>query len=117
MRVRYILSFMQSYASGPALPLLEKTIGQALSDSAARRPSGMALIVRHQNVRHTYAGLLAEAERKGLLQSGFDLSVVRMLAMGALTWAAEWYDPEGDMTLDDIADELMRVLTRGIVKS
>ena len=42
-----------------------------------------------------FAGLLAEAGRKGLLQTGFDLSVVRMLAMGALTWAAEWYDPDG----------------------
>ncbi len=43
-------------------------------------------------------------------------SVVRMLAMGALTWVAEWYDPDGDMTPDDIADELMRVLTKGIAK-
>jgi hypothetical protein len=40
-----------------------------------------------------------------------------MLAMGALTWVAEWYDPEGAMTPDDIADELMRVLTKGIAKS
>jgi hypothetical protein len=63
-----------------------------------------------------FAGLLAEAGRKGLLQSGFDPSVVRMLAMGALTWAAEWYDPAGAMTPDDIADELMRVLTKGIAK-
>ncbi len=63
-----------------------------------------------------FAGLLAEAEREGLLQSGFDLSVVRMLAMGALTWVAEWYDPEGGMTLDEIADELMRVLTRGVAR-
>jgi hypothetical protein len=39
-----------------------------------------------------------------------------MLAMGALTWAAEWYDPEGAMTPDDITDELMRVLTKGIAK-
>lgn len=63
-----------------------------------------------------FADLLAEAEREGLLQKGLDLSVVRMLAMGALTWAAEWYDPEGPMTADDIADELMRVVTRGIAK-
>jgi hypothetical protein len=34
--------------------------------------------------------------------------------MGALTWAAEWYYPEGDMTLYDNADELMRVLMQGI---
>lgn len=64
-----------------------------------------------------FADLLTEAQRKGLLQSGFDPSVVRMLAMGALTWVAEWYDSAGRMTPDDIADELMRVLSRGIVKS
>lgn len=63
-----------------------------------------------------FAGLLAEAQRQGLLRSGFDPSVVRMLAMGALTWVAEWYDPDGGMTPDDIADELMQVLMRGIVK-
>jgi len=63
-----------------------------------------------------FAGLLEEANRKGLLRSGFDLSVVRMLALGALTWVAEWYDPEGPMTPDDIADEMMRMLTGGIAK-
>ena len=64
-----------------------------------------------------FAGLLEEAGRKGLLQPDFDPSVVRMLAMGALTWVAEWYNPDGAMTPDDIADELMRVLTKGIAKS
>ncbi|MBX3498716.1 MAG: TetR family transcriptional regulator [Alphaproteobacteria bacterium] len=63
-----------------------------------------------------FAGLLREAERGGLLKSGFDLSVVRMLAMGALTWAAEWFDPEGEMSADEVADELMRVLSGGIVR-
>ena len=38
-----------------------------------------------------------------------------MLVMGALTWVAEWYDPKKAMSPDDIADELMRVLARGIV--
>ena len=63
-----------------------------------------------------FADLLQEAERKGLLRPGFDLSVVRMLSMGALTWVAEWYDPKGAMTPDDIADEFMRLLTGGVVR-
>jgi AcrR family transcriptional regulator len=63
-----------------------------------------------------FADLLYEAQRKGLLRAGFNLSVVRMLGMGALTWVAEWYDADGPMTPDDIADELMRVLEGGIVK-
>jgi len=63
-----------------------------------------------------FAGLLDEAHRKRLLRPGYDLSIVRMLAMGALTWVAEWYDPAGPMTPDDIADELLRLLSEGLVK-
>ena len=63
-----------------------------------------------------FAGLLEEAHKKGLLQPGFDLSVVRMLVLGALTWVAEWYDPAGPMTPDDLADELMKMATTGIAK-
>jgi AcrR family transcriptional regulator len=63
-----------------------------------------------------FAGLLEEAHRKGQLRSGFDLSVVRMLMLGALTWVAEWYDPEKPMTPDDVADEMMRLLSGGIAK-
>ena len=54
---------MQSYASGPAIPLIEKTIGEVLADSAARNPAGMAVISRHQGLRISYTELLAEAER------------------------------------------------------
>lgn len=63
-----------------------------------------------------FARLLREAQREDLLRGGFDPSVVRMLTMGALTWVAEWYDPKGPLTPDEIADELMGVLTNGILK-
>ena len=41
---------MLSYARGPSLPLLDKTIGQILEDAAAHNPSGDALISRHQGI-------------------------------------------------------------------
>ena len=63
-----------------------------------------------------FGTLLGEAERQGLIKPGFDLSVVRMLMLGALTWVAEWYDPEKPMTPDDVADEMMRLLSGGIAK-
>jgi hypothetical protein len=63
-----------------------------------------------------FAGLLQEAQKKGMLRPGFNLSVVRMLSMGALTWVAEWYDPDGPMTPADIAEELMRILGGGLVR-
>ena len=54
---------MKSYARGPVLPLLEKTIGEALADSAARNPAGDALVSRHQGVRLSYRELQENAVR------------------------------------------------------
>jgi len=74
----------------------------------------------HMKQEREYAAIFAdlrqEAHRKGMLRSGFNLSVVRMLSMGALTWVAEWYDPNGPMTPADIADELMGILGGGLVR-
>jgi TetR/AcrR family transcriptional regulator, cholesterol catabolism regulator len=63
-----------------------------------------------------FAGLLQEAQKKGLLRPGLNLSVARMLSMGALTWVAEWYDPKGPMTPDEIAEEMMGILGSGIIR-
>jgi fatty-acyl-CoA synthase len=48
---------VKSYARGPVLPLLQKTIGQVLADSAAQNPTGDALVSRHQGLRITYREL------------------------------------------------------------
>ncbi|MFO1081150.1 MAG: TetR family transcriptional regulator [Reyranellaceae bacterium] len=75
---------------------------------------------RHMQQEREYAAifadLLAEAARDGLVREGFDLSVVRMLSLGALTWAAEWYDPKGAMSPQDVADELMAMLTGSVFR-
>ena len=75
---------------------------------------------RHMQQEREYAAifgaLLREAERQGLIKPGFDLSVVRMLMLGSLTWAAEWFDPKGPLMADDVADQLMKLITTGIAK-
>lgn len=53
---------MNSYSAGPVTDLLEKTIGQVLHDSAARRPDADAVISRHQGLRVSYAELKSQAE-------------------------------------------------------
>lgn len=45
------------------MPLLEKTIGQVLADSATRNPSGGALVSRHQGLRLSYQELQENAQR------------------------------------------------------
>lgn len=44
--------------------------------------------------------LIADLERAGLLREDVDPGVARMIVLGALNWAAEWYDPKRG-SLDD----------------
>jgi fatty-acyl-CoA synthase len=62
----------QSYARGPARPLLELTIGDLLKRTADRYPERLALVSRHQERRLTWAELSAEADRvaRGLWSLG-----------------------------------------------
>ena len=54
---------MTSYVRGPEMPLLEKTISQALRDCAARFGEREALVVCHQGARFTWAELDRDATR------------------------------------------------------
>jgi fatty-acyl-CoA synthase len=61
-----------SYARGPVAPLIEKSISDVLAQTAARCGDGEALVVRHQNVRHTWKELARQVERtaRGLVGLG-----------------------------------------------
>ena len=64
-----------SYSCGAAtVPLLGKCVGEVLDDTAAAHPENDALIVRHQQLRYTYAELRTEVERaaRGLLALGIE---------------------------------------------
>ncbi len=50
---------MQSYAAGPTIPLIGKTIGQVFDATAAKHPHKEAVISRHQGLRLTYADVSA----------------------------------------------------------
>ena len=56
-----------SYTCGTSdVPLLGKCVGQSLMETAARVPSGEALIVCQEQVRLTYSELLQQVERAAL---------------------------------------------------
>ena len=63
-----------SYSRGAAAPLLEKTISQALADTAASFPDREALVVCHQNVRRTWSELDGEATRVARGLAGLGLA-------------------------------------------
>jgi AcrR family transcriptional regulator len=80
------------------------------------------LNVRQKNreVRAAYgrywASLLEAAQRDGAIAKDMDLSVVRMLLIGALNWSVEWYSPHGK-TPDEIAQQCCRMFFDGVGRS
>jgi fatty-acyl-CoA synthase len=63
-----------SYSRGPAAPLLEKSLSQALSHSAARFPDRDALVVCHQDLRLTWSELDREVTRVARGLAGLGLT-------------------------------------------
>lgn len=70
---------------------------------------------REREYARIFADLLQEAEAKGYIKPGYNLLAVRMLNMGALTWVAQWFDPKGPMTLDELGDQLIKLLREGLI--
>ena len=63
-----------SYVSGDTgQPLLEQTIGQALTEAVKSYPDRTALVVRHQSIRWSFSELEQAVNRfaAGLLAMGF----------------------------------------------
>ena len=48
---------VRSYAAGPSIPLLGKTIGQSFDETVAKHSQKEAVVSRHQGLRLTYADL------------------------------------------------------------
>jgi AcrR family transcriptional regulator len=73
---------------------------------------------RHLVAQREYAKdwvrLLGDADQAGELRSDIDLSVIRMLMMGALNSAADWYDPSRGLPGDELAAQFAEVLLNGL---
>jgi fatty-acyl-CoA synthase len=80
---------MLSYARGPSLPLLDKTIGQILEDAAAHNPDGDALISRHQGIRLSYLDLQSQVEQTARGLWGLGIRPGDRVGMWAAN-CAEW---------------------------
>jgi len=72
---------------------------------------------RHLRIREEYGDywrqLLENAQDAGEIRPEADLSLIRMLLLGAMNWATEWYDPD-KRPVSDIAAEYHRLLFDGI---
>jgi len=75
--------------------------------------ASVAVRKKNREVRAKYGRfwmtLLEEAQADGAIARDVNLSMVRMLLIGAMNWATEWYSPKGG-SIPEIAECLCRML-------
>ncbi|MDH6282651.1 TetR/AcrR family transcriptional regulator [Prescottella agglutinans] len=73
---------------------------------------------RHDRAREEYGlvwrSLFVDALEAGEIRSDLDVSAARMLTLGALNWAVEWWDPHGSGTVDTLVRTAQTMLLRGM---
>ena len=78
---------------------------------------GLHVGERHLRRQRTYGAfwraLFRDAAAAGAIRADLDLSVARMLAMGALNWSVEWYR-EGRRTPSDVAAHAATMILDGL---
>jgi TetR/AcrR family transcriptional regulator, cholesterol catabolism regulator len=61
-----------------------------------------------------WRALFESAAKAGALRKDLDLSVVRMLTLGALNWSVEWYDENRRRGPEEIAGHLSTMILEGL---
>ncbi|MBL0216862.1 MAG: TetR family transcriptional regulator [Myxococcales bacterium] len=92
----------------------EASVYVLLYDWRSLSPSVERAITKHRRRYEEFAdGLIAEAAASVPLQPGVDLYLLRQFGFGAANWVAQWFDPKGPYTPEQIADHYFRYLTLG----
>lgn len=76
---------------------------------------------RHLRLQRTYGqfwhSLFEEAAAAGVIRKDLDLSIVRMLTLGALNWTVEWYHADGASPAEIAAHASAMILDGLVPKS
>lgn len=92
----------------PAALASARSVGQL--PPAVAEPVGRI----HKVYGRLFADLFEAAATEGSIHPSVDLSVARMLVLGAANWTSEWFDPDGTATAEDVARLLCRLTFDGV---
>jgi TetR/AcrR family transcriptional regulator, cholesterol catabolism regulator len=96
--------------------LVESDYARASGRAAPQVPPEMWTRINREFRRYGkfYDQLIGAAMAAGELDPSVDRSALRMLVIGAINWAPEWYRDSGTSTPDEVADLLVRMMVRGV---
>ena len=95
----------------------EDSVYVLLYDWRSLSPAAERAIAKQRKRYEQFADeLLAQAAAYAPVLPGVDLYLVRQFGFGAANWVAQWYDPKGPYTPEQIADHFFRYLSQGTLK-
>lgn len=95
----------------------EDSVYVLLYDWRSLSPAAERAIAKQRRRYEQFADeLLAQTAGFAEVQPGVDLYLVRQFGFGAANWVAQWFDPKGPYTPEQIADSFFRYLTSGTLK-
>jgi AcrR family transcriptional regulator len=96
--------------------LVESDYARAAVRSTGQMPGQMwaRINAEFRDYGRFYDRLIAAAVAAGEIEPDVDRSALRMLVVGAINWAPEWYRNRGKSSPEAIADLLVRLVVRGV---
>ena len=95
----------------------EDSVYVLLYDWRSLSPAAERAIARQRKRYEQFADeLLAQAAAYVPPKPGVDLYLLRQFGFGAANWVAQWFDPKGPYTPEQIADAFFRYLTLGTLR-
>ena len=95
----------------------EDSVYVLLYDWRSLSPAAERAIAKQRKRYEQFADeLLAQAAAYAPVLPGVDIFLVRQFGFGAANWVAQWFDPKGPYTPEQIADHFFRYLSQGTLK-
>lgn len=66
--------------------------------------------LRRRRYEKIWAGIVTDAAAAGLIRPDISTDVVRLMLLGAVNWAGEWYRPEGRLTIERISHDFAELV-------
>jgi AcrR family transcriptional regulator len=96
--------------------LTESNIARASIRALGQAPAevqGTAILL-HREYGRTLGRLIDDAAQDGFIDDSVDTRVLRLLIVGAANWSTAWYNPDGEASVDEIAQLAARLATGDI---
>ena len=73
-----------------------------------------AQMSHHRRYARIWRELVARAMADGRIRRDLNASAVRLLILGALNWAPEWYSSEGELSPDAVGEQMAAMIIDGL---